>query len=154
MIDTLLALNAIPHWFVLVILAVIVFSRWITKRWTAALTIACVLFILGETLLFRKVGESTRFELRPFWSYGEWKDQGTQVIANIFMFLPLGILLGREKGWRVIPAAAMFSLGIELLQLVTKKGLFEFDDIFHNALGTAIGFGIVTLIGKAQSNNV
>jgi glycopeptide antibiotics resistance protein len=34
------------------------------------------------------------------------------------------------------------SLSIELLQLVLKRGLFEFDDMFHNTLGVIIGYGI------------
>ena len=32
---------------------------------------------------------------------------------------------------------------IELAQLVSCRGLFEFDDVIHNALGTALGVLIV-----------
>ena len=35
------------------------------------------------------------------------------------------------------------SLLIELAQLISYRGLFEFDDVIHNALGTAIGVLIV-----------
>ena len=32
---------------------------------------------------------------------------------------------------------------IELAQLLCCRGLFEFDDVIHNALGTAVGVLIV-----------
>ena len=35
--------------------------------------------------------------------------------------------------------SAVFSVVIELLQLFFEKGLFEFDDIFHNTIGGIIG---------------
>ena len=37
---------------------------------------------------------------------------------------------------------------IELVQLMSRRGLFEFDDIIHNTIGTAIGFGLIVLIQK------
>ena len=39
--------------------------------------------------------------------------------------------------------AAGYSLMIELAQLVSFRGLFEFDDVIHNALGTAVGVLLV-----------
>ena len=39
--------------------------------------------------------------------------------------------------------AAGYSLMIELAQLISCRGLFEFDDVIHNALGTALGVLIV-----------
>ena len=39
--------------------------------------------------------------------------------------------------------AAGYSMLIELAQLVSFRGLFEFDDVMHNALGTAIGVLLV-----------
>ena len=32
------------------------------------------------------------------------------------------------------------SIGIEVLQLVFKKGSFEIDDIIHNTVGCMLGF--------------
>ena len=34
---------------------------------------------------------------------------------------------------------AGYSVLIEPAQLVSCRGLFEFDDVIHNALGTAVG---------------
>jgi glycopeptide antibiotics resistance protein len=69
------------------------------------------------------------------------------------MLLPIGVLLpivlepvwkaGRKHIFgRVVLAGFFTSLSIELLQLVMKRGLFEFDDMFHNTLGVVIGYWI------------
>ena len=43
---------------------------------------------------------------------------------------------------------AGFSILIELLQFIFKRGFAEFDDVFHNVLGCAIGFGVYVLIAR------
>ena len=44
--------------------------------------------------------------------------------------------------------AAGMSVEIELFQLITARGLCEFDDVLHNVLGAIIGVGIVILVDK------
>ena len=45
--------------------------------------------------------------------------------------------------WKTVGLAAGYSMLIELAQLMSFRGLFEFDDVIHNALGTAIGVLLV-----------
>ena len=111
----------------------------ITRKVTISMTIGCILFILGETILFRKAKETVIFYLQPFWSYADWNIYGPQIIANVVMFIPLGFLLGKLIGWKGLLVAAVFSVIIELIQLITKIGMFEFDDIIHNTIGALIG---------------
>ena len=73
--------------------------------------------------------------------------QQNQILANVIMFLPVGVLAGRIWRWRGLWVAAGLSVGIEILQLITARGLCEFDDIFHNMIGAVIGVGIV-MIGR------
>ena len=65
---------------------------------------------------------------------------------NVVAFIPLGFILGfssrRMKWWKVALFAAGFSLLIETLQFVTKRGFAEFDDVFHNVVGAMIGCGV------------
>jgi len=49
--------------------------------------------------------------------------------------------------WKGVFVAAGLSLGIEILQLVTSRGLCELDDVFHNVIGAVIGVGVV-MIGR------
>ena len=48
--------------------------------------------------------------------------------------------------------AVLFSASIEIIQLVTKCGLFEFDDIFHNTLGAVAGSMVANVIERAIAN--
>lgn len=38
--------------------------------------------------------------------------------------------------------ALCFSVGIEIMQFVTGRGLMEFDDVFNNTVGAVVGYGI------------
>ena len=61
------------------------------------------------------------------------------------MFVPVGVLAGRIWRWKGLWVAAGLSVFIEVLQLVTCRGLCEFDDVFHNVIGAVIGVGIVMI---------
>ena len=73
--------------------------------------------------------------------------QQNQILANVIMFLPVGVLAGSILRWRGLWVAAGLSAAIEILQLITARGLCEFDDVIHNMVGAAIGVGIV-MIGR------
>ena len=63
------------------------------------------------------------------------------------MFAPVGVLTGRLWKWKGLWVTAGLSVGIEILQLVTSRGLCEFDDVFHNMIVAAISVGVV-IIGR------
>ena len=42
----------------------------------------------------------------------------------------------------------LISAGIEIVQLITHRGLFEFDDIIHNTIGAVIGAVIVVVLRR------
>ena len=74
------------------------------------------------------------------------------VVLNIAMFVPFGFLLPlldrKFHRWNVtIPLGFLASMGIEILQFVFARGIFDVDDLFCNTLGGVIGFfcGMVLL---------
>ncbi len=129
----------IPAAYYLTAVGIVIAAAMITKKWGRGLYAAYLFLVFAVTLLSRNVTPGMHYELRPFWSYAEWERLGEQVIANVIMFIPIGFLLGREIGWKAVPAAALHSAAIELLQLVTRRGLCELDDVIHNTLGAVIG---------------
>ncbi len=68
------------------------------------------------------------------------------MIANVIMFVSIGILARELWRWKGLWFAAGLSLVVEVLQLITGRGLCEFDDIIHNCLGAAIGIGAAVLL--------
>ena len=60
------------------------------------------------------------------------------------MLFPVGLLLpivvdGKAKKMAGLIVGTVFSVVIEILQLIFCRGLFEWDDIIHNSLGCMIG---------------
>ena len=111
-----------------------------------------MVFLLGGTILNREIGKEYGVELVPFWSYAdllsEWSiPMAVQILYNILVFIPWGFLLPEmtrvSRKIRTVALSAFgLSFSIEVIQLVFKMGLFEFDDMFHNVLGAVIGYGI------------
>lgn len=114
-----------------------------------------LLMMLEVTMLNRANGDISSVQWHLFYSYREaWNSFSTtqwrNIILNIFMFTPLGFLLpvglkGMRKAWKVYLVGLALTIGIEVTQLVTKRGVFESDDIFDNLLGTMIGYGLFAL---------
>ena len=50
--------------------------------------------------------------------------------------------------WRGLIFDVGLSASIEILQLVTGRGLCGFDDVIHNMIGAAIGVSIMVLVNK------
>ena len=67
-------------------------------------------------------------------------------LMNIALGIPVGFLLSfiftHRSWWKAALVGFLFSSVIELSQLLLKRGLCEFDDVFHNTLGCVIGYGI------------
>jgi len=59
------------------------------------------------------------------------------------MFVPVGVVTGWLWKWKGLWFAVGLSIVIELLQLITARGLCEFDDVFHNMIGAVMGILII-----------
>lgn len=111
-----------------------------------------VFIILHITLLSRTTSVRRKM-LTPFWEYREliygvdklyWFGQ---IIGNIVMLMPLGVFLclmyRRLNAFQIGAIGCACSVCIELTQYFTGRGLFEFDDIFHNTLGAVIAYFVM-----------
>lgn len=121
---------------------------WKCWHWEGGLLAGYAFLVLAETVLIRKPFAGEHLKLELFWSWRAWGVQRNQILTNIVMFVPVGALAGRLWKWRGLWVVAGLSVAIEVLQLITSRGLMEFDDVIHNCLGAAVGIGIVMLIGK------
>lgn len=153
-----LASMPIIYYLVAIVILAVAFA-W-KKKWDVSLLIAYMFLIFSYTILKRTPGEELRYGMEPFWSYKavfaggfspvSRKTLFIQILANVIMYVPVGFLAGRQIGWKSIVMGFGYSLFIELIQLLTGRGLFEFDDILHNSVGAAIGFGILILLQRVK----
>lgn len=71
-------------------------------------------------------------------------------VVNIVMFIPYGILAREVTHNKIlIPllTGIAVSLTIEIIQMLTDRGIFDINDIIYNALGALAGCGIYALCG-------
>lgn len=116
-------------------------------------------FIIYTTLLCREPRDYREYNFQLFWSYQRFFDdvrpQGWQILMNILFFIPFGGLVplcvdGSEKRKLAITviSACLLSGTVEFLQLLYKLGFAEFDDVFDNTMGAAIGAVLVLIFIK------
>lgn len=129
------------------------------KRLLWWLVFLCYIFVVAGATLFSR-GSNYEYDIIPplfysyknawnNWSITEWRN----IILNICMFVPFGLLLPMGLKWfrkcyRTYVAGFLFSLLIELSQMIFKIGIFEPDDLLDNTLGAIIGFGLFLVLFK------
>ena len=89
-------------------------------------------------------------EIRRFWVYrrqlGFWA-VFTNLFGNVAGFLPFGFMLPMivkrmRNGLLIILSGFALSFTVEVIQLITRAGCFDVDDMILNTLGAALGYGI------------
>jgi glycopeptide antibiotics resistance protein len=117
-------------------------------------------FVATITVIARIPSHKAQYQLAVFWTYRAIANGETHYCAEIFwniiLFIPIGfllmLLLTHKHSWiTALITGLLMSVSIEVIQLVFHRGLFEFDDIIHNTLGTVIGIGtfaFVNFLGK------
>lgn len=117
-------------------------------------------FVAKITIFSRIPRNEPSYMLIPFWSYRAIAEEVEGIIPEVFwnvvLFIPIGILfmlfLTCKRKWVItVIIGFLLTTAIELIQLIFHRGYFEFDDIFHNTLGTVIGIGIYIIVVKLLS---
>lgn len=114
-------------------------------------------FIIYTTLLCREPKDYREYNFQLFWSYQRFFDvvrpQGQQILLNILFFIPFGVLAPFcvDGNWKkklvfTVASACLLSGTVEFLQLLYKLGFAEFDDVFDNTMGAAIGAVVVLIL--------
>lgn len=138
---------------VVVLIAIKGFSKGL-KFSAGLLAIEYVILIYCATVVFRGYSENVGHDFSPFWSYKAIENGRNDLLAenimNVVVFVPVGLLLScisrRLKWWMVLLGGFQISVSVEALQWFFHKGFSEFDDVFHNTLGCAIGILITAII--------
>ena len=73
------------------------------------------------------------------------------LVGNVVAFIPFGALIrwviNRSVRWyHVMGYTFLFSLSVELLQLIAKVGAFDVDDLILNTFGGLLGFFVYCIL--------
>lgn len=123
--------------------------------------IALLYFVFFAEIMGRTdVASGFRYNLEPFKEIGRFIRYASQVglyavgvniIGNIAVFIPFGYFTGifmkkPKRIWVGVFLTCLFSMAIEGVQLVTKVGICDIDDVILNTLGGAIGIVLYKII--------
>lgn len=103
-------------------------------------------YVISLTLSGREAGSRSGYvNLILFSTLGNGESWKLTGIENILLFLPYGVLVPMiwkvyRRFWNLGLLAFITSTSIELLQLITRRGFFELDDIVLNTAGAVIGY--------------
>lgn len=133
-------------------------KKTITKMQAICSVLLCCWFllVLGLTSLSRGANYTGELNVDFFSGYisawNNWSISELQlIIFNMLMFAPLGFLLPllwkkAEKMWVTLAVSLGLTTLIEVTQLLTGTGIFEFDDLFHNTVGGLFGYFCIMAI--------
>lgn len=112
--------------------------------------------MLGVAFLNREPGSRGGIDWGLFSTWGTTVRMHMYVIENVIMFLPMGVLLpyiwkAQRKFWICLLTVMTITIGIELMQFVTKLGYCQVDDVVMNTLGGVIGYLIQWIIRSCLS---
>ncbi|EFM09964.1 VanZ family protein [Paenibacillus curdlanolyticus YK9] len=131
------------------------------RGWSAALLIFySIVLIYWMFFAFGRaehVSASYRYNLVPLRTIGYYFEPERlfriiwmiNIIGNIVVFVPFGLLMRYAFRWRLAKAGSVFAIGmllLELLQLVTKRGTFDVDDLLMNLAGFWLGWRVAERI--------
>ena len=104
--------------------------------------------------------DTIKYNLVPFqeirryimnWEYFTIEQFVLNMAGNVGLFIPFGAMLFVWKGkpvWflEVTGLTFLLSLGIEIIQLITRVGVFDVDDIILNTVGGMLGYFIYRVV--------
>ena len=117
--------------------------------------------IMFRTLLNRQLWMNPLSDVMGGW--GIWETVNGECIENVIMMVPFSAVVMwtfEEKignGWKKIlwqsgKIAFIFSVSIEMLQLLLRLGTFQLSDIFYNTVGGMIGGLMYCAVMKARKH--
>lgn len=125
-------------------------------KWSNYVILGIYVFAnLFLTILSRTPKYNYDYVYTPFWSYKlalSSVEAREEVILNIILYIPFGYLVyhtfRKFNWWMILLSGFALSLITESIQLITRLGLCEIDDLISNTLGTFIGICMYQLYIK------
>ncbi len=132
-----------------------IFNKFKDNKWTFILT-AVFCLLIGWIILFKMsfslsaLSRIRGINLIPFYYDKETSFHLSEVIMNVFAFIPLGLLLKLLKfDFKAsVLLGFVYSFILEILQFVLKVGITDITDLITNTLGVVIGAVFYIILSK------
>lgn len=139
-------------------------KKIVLSQLAAGLTAVFFLAIVFASTVFTRTPSSEyEYMLELFWSwrvayiYRSW-GMLKEILLNCVLLFPFGALLPvifcrRLKWYHGFVAGFLISAVIETSQLLFRRGLFEWDDMIHNAVGCMLGCVIMGVFFRNKNES-
>lgn len=123
------------------------------------IALAVYFLFFSDSLDRTMISENYRYNLEPFAEIKRFlinreqlgiKSLMINIVGNVVCFMPFGFLLPTTTRNKIVKnvvgvfvCTLFFTLSVETIQLVTKVGAFDVDDIMLNTLGGLLGYLIM-----------
>ena len=103
--------------------------------------------------LFQEIGRYYSYGMRT----GSWRLFWWNVVGNVCVFVPFGAFLPAlfakcKRLFSVLLFTLELSFVVEIVQLVTKIGSFDVDDLLLNTLGGILGYFVYKIMAAKNAN--
>ncbi|MEE0463690.1 VanZ family protein [Blautia hydrogenotrophica] len=120
-------------------------KRNLRQKWSLFFCVVYLTVLLKLALFSREPGSRMGIDLELFGTWNSSLISQAYFIENIIMFIPFGFLFPladyRFRDWRLcVGGGCVFSMCLELVQLVTQRGFCQLDDVITNTVGTLVGW--------------
>ena len=110
-----------------------------------------VMILFTITFFSRENGSGEGLDLQLFSTWGINARNNAYVIENILLFIPYGFFgalsaRGLRNVFGCMGISFLTSLGIELLQFLSHRGVFQIDDILTNVVGSLAGLLLARIL--------
>lgn len=97
-------------------------------------------------------------EISRFWKYRDVVGDTafyTNVFGNVLGFLPFGFILPviqpkMNHFFLIVLSGFLLSLGVEVIQLFTRVGSFDVDDLILNTIGALLGYLLFAICNQIR----
>lgn len=104
--------------------------------------------------LFQEIGRYYNYGMRT----GSWRLFWWNVVGNVCVFVPFGVFLPAlftkcQKFFSVLLFTVELSFMVEIIQLVTKIGSFDVDDLLLNTIGGILGYFVYKILSASKGKS-
>lgn len=131
--------------FVFYISAITIIDKKFNKLHIDTIAILYFLIVIGLTF-FKSSYNVAYFNLNPLNMLHDFKDYFHQtlllLVCNLFIYIPLGIYVSyktRIRAFKLLFGFLLYIFVIELIQVISHRGIFDINDIITNTFGFYIG---------------
>lgn len=125
------------------------------KKTATVLSVMYIAILFQDAIFSRQMGHKHEIDWIPFDTVGGLHLLILMVLANLVIFIPMGILVPMiwksfNSYWKICLLTLLISVCIEAIQYIFGCGFCQLEDVIMNVAGAIVGLWIFRLVKKKK----